>query len=118
MMQTAFILNSSVFPIRVATLRGSKSVVYLYLAEIENLTMSQLRSFSVLLNGVKMSDVITFENHSALELTFDFNETDVLYLAVETTGNSTNSPIINAYESLEIVDTDQATSAQDSKFPD
>eukprot|EP00253_Pinus_taeda_P030649 PITA_30649 len=118
-MQTACILNSSAFPINVGKPAGRKSVVYLYLADIGNSDMSQLRSFSVLINGVKRSNVITMvENYSALELTFESNETDTLLLVLEKAGDSTSSAIINAFESYQIVDTEQATYAQDSKFPD
>lgn len=117
-MQTACVLGPSALPISVAKPEGRKSVVYLYLAEIENLTMSQLRSFSVLINGVKKSDVITMvENYSALQLTFESNETNEILLDLQKAGNSTSSPIINAYESYILVDTERPTYAGDSKFP-
>jgi len=51
-------------------------------------------------------------------LPFLSNETDELMPDIQQASNSSSSPIINAYESYILVDTQPATYSQDSKCPD
>ena len=50
-MQTACVLNGSAFPFRFGAPAGSKSLLLMYLAEIEKLKMFKRRSFYVMING-------------------------------------------------------------------
>jgi enolase len=107
-------MNIDDFPIKVPTASWAKSVLLIYLAEIERLNTSESRSFYVTINGEDRSETINLvRNYSALELTFVSDETSEFTFDLVKAPDCTSRPIINAFEYYTIHDTDTATSSHD-----
>lgn len=116
-MQTAWAINDSHFYFRDPRAPWAKSLLLLYLAEIEKLTIS--RSFYVSREGENPSEIITLvRNYSASELTFIYNETQQFRFGLVKAQDSTSPPIINAFEYYTIHLTERATSSQDIEAVD
>eukprot|EP00253_Pinus_taeda_P021568 PITA_21568 len=113
----SYLRISNYFSVRfVRPTNGHKLLLLLYFAEIEKLNMSERRSFYIDINGEQRSKTITsLSNYSTRELIFITNQTDDMYFALENTNDATSDPIINAFESYEIVDTQPATNVHDLK---
>eukprot|EP00253_Pinus_taeda_P011125 PITA_11125 len=115
-MKTAWVLNNSNrFSIKPGrSSQGNKSLLMLYFADIISLNMSESRSFYVTVNGKRRSEIITIvPNYSAVELTISINETDGIKFELVKATDTSNPPIINAFEYYSVVDTQRATYSQD-----
>jgi len=119
-MQTAWVMNLDSYGFTMTSYNGIwKTLLVLYFAEIDMLNMSESRSFYVVINGERRSDIITMvPNYSAQELTFLSDKTDTFRFDLYKANNSTHGPILNAYEFFLIYETETATYSQDSKSPD
>lgn len=107
-MQTAWVMNDN-FPFPIPSASLAKSLLLLYLAELETLNTSESTSFYVTVDGKYRSETIWLvSNYSALELTVIYNGTDESSFQL-----STNRPIINAFEHYTIHNTSTATNSQD-----
>lgn len=114
-MQTAWTVDNYVF--EPGSMEGPRTVLLLYLADIQTLNTSGPIYFYVWINGENRSDMIAMvPNNSALELTF---VTDTITASASFTFElvkataSNRLPIINAYEYYWLLDTNTATDSQD-----
>eukprot|EP00253_Pinus_taeda_P031186 PITA_31186 len=120
-MQTAWVMNIDDFSFKVPTAPWAKSLLLLYLAELETLNTSESTSFYVTINGEYRSEngeyrpeaILLVRNYSALELTFISNEANEFIFHLVKDPRSTNHPIINAFEYYTIHPTQTATNSQD-----
>lgn len=113
-MQTAWVMNTDGFHFLIPTASRAKSLLLLYLAELETLNTSESTSFYVNIDGEYRSEIIWLvSNYSALELTVISNGTDESIFQLVKDNRSTNRPIINAYEHYTIENTSTATNSQD-----
>jgi len=124
-MQTAWDVTYPYVRFNLPSFVGSKSLLLLYFAEIKTLNISASRSFYVTINGESLPETVTLaRNYSTVELQFVSNQSDnfnlnqsYFYFRLSKAPNSTLLPIINAYEYYSLIDTQPATSSQDSKCP-
>lgn len=113
-MQTAWVMNIDDFRFTLPTASWAKSLLLLYLAELETLNTSESTYFYVTINGEYRSETIWLvSNYSALELTFISNETNEFIFHLVKDPRSTNRPTINAFEYYTIHPTHTATNSQD-----
>lgn len=113
-MQTAWVMNIDDFRFTLPTAPWAKSLLLLYIAELETLNTSESTSFYVTINGEYRSETIWLvRNYSALELTFISNEATEFIFHLVKAPRSTNRPIINAFEHYTIHHTWTATNSQD-----
>eukprot|EP00253_Pinus_taeda_P005299 PITA_05299 len=115
-MQTAAVIIDTAPGFNVGSTDGHRILLLLYVAEIEQLNMSEHRSFYVTINDEKRSEAITsLSDYSTRELKFISNPTDDFYFALVNTVDATSDPIMNAFETYKIIDTQPATYAEDHK---
>lgn len=113
-MQTAWVMNIDDFPFPIPTASWAKTLLLLYLAELETLNTSESTSFYVTIDGKYRSETIWLvSNYSALELTVISNGTYESSFQLVKDPRSTNRPIINAFEYYTINPTHTATNSQD-----
>jgi hypothetical protein len=118
-MQTAWVMNIDDYPLKVPTVSWAKSLLLIYLAEIERLNRSESRSFYLTINNENPSETISLvRNYSALELIIISNETDEFIFHLVKAPHSTSRPILNAFEYYTMRQTELATSSQDIKAID
>lgn len=119
-MQTAWVMNVDDIQFPVPTAPWAKSLLLLYLAELEMLNTSEPRSFYVTIDGEDLSETISLvRNYSASELAFICNETQEYIFHLVKAPDSSNRPIINAYEYYTIHHTDSnGTNSEDIEAVD
>lgn len=117
-MQTAWVMNIDDYSFTLPTASWANSLLLLYLAELEMLNTSEPRSFSITIEKGLSETVRLVRNYSVSELTFISDETSQFIFHLVKATDSSNRPIINAYEYYTIHATHTATKSQDIEAVD
>lgn len=112
-MQTAWITTEDSLQLYLQSLNRTKSLLLLYFAEIQQLNMTETRSFKVQINGQISQPITIVQNYSAVELAFRLDGRQYIHLTLEKATDSTLRPMLNAFENYLVFDTDNATYSED-----